>query len=118
MSSLWRSTYDILDVGGTEVGIIREENPWISLANGLITLPFDLIPIPFLDLVAEALDGLFFNPAYLVGLGGDDVLRVQKRRSFLEGRFHVEKRGDFSEEGEGLLLAGVLMMVLLERAGG
>ena len=118
MSSLWRSTYDVLDVGGAEVGTIREENPWISLANGLITLPFDFLPIPFLDLVAESLDGLLFNPAYLVELSGKELLRVQKRRSFLEGRFHIEKRDDFPQEEEDLLLAGVLMMVLLERAGG
>lgn len=118
MSTFWRSTYDVLGAGGTEVGLIREENPWISLANSLITLPFDLLPIPFLDLVAQSLDGLFFNPAYLVDFMDEEALRVQKRRSLLEGKFHVEKRRDFPQSSEALLLASVLMMVLLERSGG
>lgn len=118
MSTFWRSTYDILGVGGVEIGVIREENPWIALANSLITLPFDLLPIPFLDLIAQSLDGLFFNPAYLVELADKETLRIQKRRSLLEGKFHIEKRGDFSDKVEDLLFAGVLMMVLIERGGG
>ena len=88
------------------------------MANDLIILPFDFLPIPFLDLIAESLDGLFFNPAYLVEMHDKEMLRVRKQRSLLEGRFHIERRGDFSDEEENLLLAGVLMMVLLERSGG
>lgn len=106
--SLWRSAYAIVDAGGKEVGGIREINPWIKVADALVQ------SIPF----AGALDGLFFNPAYRVDLGGETVLRLQKQRALLESRFRLEKTGDFSEAEENLLLAGVVMMLLLERDRG
>lgn len=106
--SLWRSAYAIADAGGKEVGGIREENPWIKVADALVQ------SIPF----AGALDGLFFNPAYRVDLGGETVLRLQKQRALLEGRFRLEKTGDFAQAAENLLLAGVVMMLLLERDRG
>ncbi len=106
--SLWRSAYAIVDAGGKEIGGIREENPWIKVADGLVQM------IPF----AGALDGLFFNPAYRVDLGGETVLRLLKQRALLESRFRLEKTGNFSETEEGLLLAGVVMMLLLERDRG
>lgn len=106
--SLWRSAYVIVDAGGGEVGGIREENPWIKVADGLLEM------IPF----ADALDGLFFNPAYRVDLRGETVLRLQKQRALLESRFRLEKLGDFRGEDENLLLASVVMMLLLERERG
>lgn len=106
--SLWRSAYAIVDAGGKEVGGIREEKPWIKVADALVQ------SIPF----AGALDGLFFNPAYRIDLGGETVLRLQKQRALLESRFRLEKTGDFSEAEENLLLASVVMMLLLERDRG
>ena len=106
--SLWRSAYAIVGAGGKEAGGIREENPWIKVADGLIQM------IPF----ADVLDGLFFNPAYLIDLGGETVLRLQKQRALLESRFRLEKLGDFAEAEEDLLLASVVMMLLLERDRG
>ena len=106
--SLWRSAYAIVDASGKDVGGIREENPWIKVADGLLNM------IPFADL----LDGLFFNPAYGIDLGGETVLRLQKRRALLESRFRLEKLGDFREAEEDLLLASVVMMLLLERDRG
>jgi hypothetical protein len=66
----------------------------------------------------DALGGLFFNPAYLVELRGEPVLRVKKQRSVFESSFQIEKLGDFSESEEDLLLASVIMMVILERDRG
>ena len=106
--SLWRSAYAIVDAGGKEVGGVREENPWIKVADGLLEM------IPF----AGVLDGLFFNPAYRIDLGGETVLRLRKQRALLESRFRLEKAGDFSEAEEDLLLASVVMMLLLERDRG
>jgi hypothetical protein len=106
--SLWRSAYAIADAGGKEIGGIREENPWVKVADGLLEM------IPF----ADALDGLFFNPAYRVDLRGETVLRLQKQRALLESRFRLEKLGDFRGEDENLLLASVVMMLLLERERG
>ncbi len=108
MKSLWSSAYVLVDADGMEAGWIREENPWVRVLDGVME------SIPF----GDALGGLFFNPAYLVKLRGQDVLRVQKQRSVLESSFRIEKLADFSEEDEDLLLASIIMMVLLERDRG
>ena len=104
MRSLWSSAYVLADAYDTEAGSIREENPWTKV----------------LDSVMESLPlgGLFFNPAYLAELYGRDVLRIQKQLSVLESSFRIEKLADFSEDEEDLLLAGIVMMVLLERDRG
>ena len=106
--SLWRSSYAIVDAGGKEIGGIREANPWVKIADGLLEM------IPF----AGILDGLFFNPAYRIDLWDKTVLRLQKQRALLESRFRLEKLGEFSEAEEDLLLASVVMMLLLERDRG
>jgi hypothetical protein len=106
--SVWGSSNVLADVEGREAGVIREENPWVKVLDGLME------SVPF----GDALGGLFFNPAYLVELRGRDVLRVQKQRSLLESSFRIQKLADFSEDEEELLLAGVIMMVLLERDRG
>ena len=108
MRSLWRSSYGIADAFGAEVGDVREENPWVKVADSVVQM------IPF----ADAFDGLFFNSAYLVDLRGETVLRLQKKRSLFESSFRLEKLGDFSDEEESLLLASVIMMLLLERDRG
>lgn len=108
MRSLWRSSYRVVDEMDSEVGSIHEEDPWIKVFDSLIeSLPF-----------ADALGGLFFNPAYLIALRGKTVLRLQKQRSLFESRFTLEKLGDFSEEEEDLLIPSIVMMVLLERDRG
>jgi hypothetical protein len=106
--SLWKSTYALTNSSGSGIGSIHEENPWVKVLDGLMEA------IPF----GDALGGLFFNPAYLADLHGRDVLRVRKQRSILESSFRIEKLADFSEDEEELLLAGVIMMVLLERDRG
>ncbi len=106
--SLWKSSYSIADARYEEVGLIHEENPWIKVLDSLAEA------IPF----ADALGGLFFNPAYLVELRGRTVLRMSKERSVFESRFRVEKLDDFSEEDEALLLASLIMTLLLERDRG
>ncbi len=108
MKSLWRSSYSIVGRMGEEIGTIHEENPWTKVFDSLVeALPF-----------GDALDGLFFNPAYVISLRGKPVLRLQKRRSFFESRFALEKLGEFTEEEENLLIPSVIMMVLLERDRG
>ena len=106
--SLWKSSYSIADARYEEVGLIHEENPWVKVLDSLAEA------IPF----ADALGGLFFNPAYLAQLYGTDVLRIRKQPSLLESSFRIEKLADFSEGEEDLLLAGIIMMVLLERDRG
>ena len=108
MKSLWRSAYVLDDTYGTEAGSIREENPWTKVLDGVM----ESVPL------GDALGGLFFNPGYLAELYGKDVLRIQKQPSVLESSFRIDKLADFSDEEEDLLLAGILMMVLLERDRG
>lgn len=43
---------------------------------------------------------------------------MAKQGSVFESSFRLEKLQDFSEEEEDLILAGVIMMVLLERDRG
>lgn len=108
MKSLWKSTYVLTDASGSGVGSIHEENPWVKVLDGLMEA------IPF----GDAFGGLFFNPAYIVDLRGTPALRVAKQRSVFESSFRLEKLEDFSEKEEDLILAGVIMMVLLERDRG
>ncbi|MGH3144510.1 MAG: hypothetical protein ACRDTR_01785 [Rubrobacter sp.] len=106
--SMWSSAYALEDANAMQAGTIREENPWVKVLDGLME------SVPF----ADALGGLFFNPAYVANLNGRDVLRIRKQRSILESSFRIEKLADFSEDEEDLLLAGAIMMVLLERDRG
>ncbi len=108
MRSLWKSYYILSDATGNGVGSIHEENPMVKVLDGLM----ESLPL------GDALGGLFFNPAYLADLRGQSVLRIKKERSVFEGRFSVEKLGDFSEQEEEILLASLIMMVLLERDQG
>ena len=106
--SLWKSSYEVSDANRKTIGVIHEENPFVKVLDSLAeALPF-----------ADALGGLFFNPAYLVDLGGETVLRMKKERSVFESRFRLDKLGDFSEEEEDLLLASLMMVLLLERDRG
>jgi len=104
MKSLWKATYDILDANGQPIGLIHEENPWIKVLDGLLS------EIPFVS--------MFINPAYLVELRGQTVMRLKKQPAFFEGKFLLEKLGEFSDADEALLLQSVIMMVLLERTRG
>ena len=104
MKSLWSSAYVLDDAYATEAGSIREENPWTKVLDGVM----ESVP----------LGGLFFNPAYLAELYGKNVLRIQKQPSVLESSFRIDKLAEFSDDEEDLLLAGIIMMVLLERDRG
>jgi hypothetical protein len=106
--SIWKSSYKVSDRNGKTIGMIREENPFVKVLDSLVEA------IPF----ADALGGLFFNPAYLVDLGGETILRMQKERSVFESRFRLDKLGDFSEDEEEPLLASLMIVSLLERDRG
>lgn len=109
MRSLWRAHYEIMRGGGT-VMHIREENPWIKVGDAI----FGEIPI------LGIFSGYVFNPAYLVTRAdnGQVLMRVQKEKAFLEGKYTITKSGEVSENDERLAILSVLMMTLLERARG
>jgi hypothetical protein len=107
--SLWKSHYDIEGAGGALLSL-HEENPWIKVFDSLLgQLPF-----------VGALTGYLFHPAYLITRpDGTVLLRMEKRPSFFEGKFSVERRAaelDAAEETRALL--GMLTMILMERSRG
>jgi uncharacterized protein YxjI len=104
MRSIWKATYEVRDPSGAEVGLIHEENPWLKVLDSIAS------EIPFL--------GMFINPAYLVDLRGQTVLYLKKQPAFFEGKFTLERRGDFSDADEKLLIASIMMMLMLERSRG
>jgi uncharacterized protein YxjI len=106
--SLWRAHYEILE-GESVVLEIRETNPWAKVGDALLG------EIPVLGLFA----GYLFHPSYQVSPpGGEPVMKVTKRRAFMEGKFDIEKLRDVPPEHEGLSVLSVLMMLLLERRRG
>ena len=109
MRSIWRAHYEIMRGGGT-VMHIREENPWVKVGDAI----FGEIPI------LGIFSGYVFNPAYLVTRAdnGQVLMRVQKEKAFLEGKYTITKTGEVSENDERLAILSVLMMTLLERARG
>jgi hypothetical protein len=106
--SIWKSSYKVSDRNGETISVIHEENPFVKVLDSLV----EAIPL------ADALGGLFFNPAYLVDLGGETTLRMQKERSVFESRFRLYKLGDFSEDKGDPLLAKLMIVSLLERDRG
>ncbi|MBN1441038.1 MAG: hypothetical protein JW929_16660 [Anaerolineales bacterium] len=108
MRSLWKATYDILE-GDNPVMKIQEANPWIKMADALLS------EIPFLNLIA----GYVFHPVYEVTRAdGAPVMRMTKQPAFFEGKFLVEKLGDLTAVEEQRVLLSLMMAILLERARG
>ncbi|MBA3531004.1 MAG: hypothetical protein H0T73_03670, partial [Ardenticatenales bacterium] len=54
----------------------------------------------------------------LVDLGEQNVLYLKKQPALFEKKFTLEKRGEFSDPQEELMVSSVIMMVLLERERG
>jgi hypothetical protein len=109
MRSFWRAHYDILQ-DGRQTFVIREENPWIKVVDGVLG------SIPILSFFT----GYFFHPAYLVSRseGQPPLLRVVKQPALLEGRYRIDLLEPSQAESVEVAVLSVLMMVLLERARG
>lgn len=108
MKSLWRSRFDVFE-GDAAVMAIAEENPWVKVADAVLS------GIPLLGIFS----GYFFHPRYLVTRpDGSVVMSLEKLPAFLEGKFKIEKHLDLGEADERRALLSLLMMVLLERQRG
>jgi uncharacterized protein YxjI len=108
MRSLWNATYEVTEPGDQVAAVIHEENAWIKVLDELVG------ELPVVGMILP----MFINPAYVVERDGQVLLRMKKEAAFLEGKFTIEKRGEFSDGEESLLLASLLMMTLLERQRG
>jgi len=108
MRSIWRAQYDILDNANPTLKI-REENPWIKVADGLL----GAIPL------GEFFTGFFFHPAYVVSRAdGTPIVRIQKKAAFFESRFSIERTAPMDQHEEQRILLSLIMLVLLERRRG
>lgn len=113
MKSLWRAHYEVLDATGQPVLTLQEENPIVKLIDALLG------EIPILGM----LTGFLLHPRYVVAerASGRPVLRVTKRRSFLESRFAVAAEpgaAALPDEVETAAVLSILTMALLERSRG
>ncbi|HEY8597515.1 MAG TPA: hypothetical protein VIL85_03735 [Thermomicrobiales bacterium] len=106
--SIWKASYTISDPGGNEIGLVHEENAWVKVIDALAG------EIPVLGMFT----GYLFNPAYFVDLRGQTAFYLKKQPAFLEGKFHLEQRGNIPEHEEGLIIAGTIMALMLERMRG
>jgi len=108
MRSLWKAHYEV-SRDGASVFALREENPWVKVADGLLG------EIPLLGV----LSGYLLNPAYLATRpDGTAVLRVRKRPALWEGRYEVTRLADLTDAEQEIALLSLLMLVLLERSRG
>jgi uncharacterized protein YxjI len=108
MRSIWKAHYNIL-AGDDLVMSIREEDPWVKVADGCIG------QIPIIGLIS----GFIFHPAYLVSRADESVvMRLEKQPSFFESKFMIKKDVELDEREEIRVLLSLMMMILLERARG
>jgi hypothetical protein len=109
MRSLWKATYDIVDAGGQELGLIHEQDAWVKVLDGIVG------ELPFIGFVIAQ----WINPTYLIdGVDGTTYLRLRKRPSLIERRFVLEQEAPLPPRLEQLALPAALMVVLLERGRG
>jgi hypothetical protein len=109
MRSLWKAHYEVLDESNQHYATISELNPFAKVMDSFLG------EIPLMGL----LTGYFFHPTYsLTDTSGRELMRLTKRRAFLEGKFTIDKLGECDEVDELRALMAFLMMSLLERARG
>lgn len=109
MRSIWKSTYNVMDIDDKPKFTITEDNPWIKLFDGMVG------EIP----VVGMFTGYFLNPSYTVkDANGKEYFRLKKMPSMLGRRFQLDRLIDIDDEDESLIVLSFLMMVLLERSKG
>lgn len=103
---LWSATYRLFDRNETEIGTIRQQNPWIRVLHGLAE------EIPFVGGIV----GMFVNPTYRVDVpDGTTVLRLVKKTSFASRSFVIESVVPLRRETEEVVVPAVLTFALMER---
>lgn len=108
-ASLWNAHYEIYDESQKQDLLIREENPWVKVADALFG------EIPILNLFT----GYIFNPAYLVSRpDGVLVAKLTKEPSLIGRKFTLEKMAEFESGEQNRIVLSLMMMILLERRRG
>ncbi len=108
--SLWRAHYNAFNPGDTEPDFaLREENAGAKVMDSLLG------EIPIVGM----LSGYLFHPRYLASrVDGAEMMRLEKKPAFFEGKFEIQKLGTMTPREEMTLLLSFLMLVLLERRRG
>ena len=113
--SIWSATYLIDDARQQQMMLIKEDNPWVKVADSLIN------DIP----VIGWLSGYLFHPSYTCYRGSDPddrsqpVMRIQKQGAFFENMFTVELLDGAidADEEVSALLSFMLMVQFMRRRG-
>jgi len=108
--SIWRAHYEAFNPGdSTPDFVIREENPFAKLVDGIFG------QIPLLNFITVFL----FHPRYLASrTGGEAALRLEKKPAFWQGKFSIEQVSDLTPRETMNLLLSFIMLTLLERRRG
>lgn len=109
MRSIWRAHYEIHRDGRPEF-LIREENPWVKLADSFVG------SIPVIGLASAYL----LHPAYVVTRMSDGAvsMRASKQPALFENSYRIEANPERLGEQTELVVLSVMMMLLLERYRG
>lgn len=111
MRSILKASYNIKDSAGSVVAHIKEDNPWIRVADIVLE------QIPIVGMFA----GYLFHPSYTIYRSGGEtpVLHLTKQPAFFEGKFELTQLSPFTgDDEEARMMLSILMMVLLERQRG
>ncbi len=108
--SMWRTHYEVFNPGDSQPDFaIREENPFAKIMDGIIS------DIPVIGMAS----GYLFHPRYLAArTSGEQVMRLEKKAAFFEGRFSIQKLDHLTPREELNLILSFMMLVLLERKRG
>lgn len=109
MRSIWRAHYEIHRDGQPEF-LIREENPWVKVADSFVG------SIPVLGLASAYL----LHPAYVVTRVSDGSLaaRASKQPALFENSYRIDANPDRLGRQAELVVLSLMMMLLLERYRG
>ncbi len=108
-ASLWKAHYEIYDEHQQLKFIVREENGWVKVMDGLLG------EIPILNFFT----GYLFNPTYIVtDIHDQKVAKIKKEPSFFGRKFIVEKLSHLEGHADDNIVLGLMMMTLLERRRG
>lgn len=108
MRSLWKAHYEFSG-GAVDGCVIQEANPWTKFLDGIVG------DIPILGMFT----GYFLHPAYhVLRPNGAIALRALKQPAFFEGKYRIESVAGTEPHEDAAFLAGLVMLILLERSRG
>ncbi len=113
--SLWSATYLIDDPAQQQMMVIKEDNPWVKVADSLIgNMP-----------ILRWFSGFLFHPSYTAYRGSDEndrsqpVMQIKKQGAFFENLFTIEllDQNMTWEEEASAVLSFMLMVQFIRRRG-